>query len=85
MFESRLLAISAAASLNVNAQRRHDDFVDLIRRNNHAEVAGERFVAGRAAERDAEKNFVAELDGFHADVVRVLDRADQTAAVVGDV
>jgi len=38
-----------------------------------------------AAERNSEENFIANLHGFRADVVRVLDRANKSAAVEGDV
>ena len=51
----------------------------------HAEIAGEGLVARGAAERDAEENFVADLHRLAADVVGVLDRADESAAIVGDV
>ena len=39
----------------------------------------------RATERDAEQNFFADLHRLHADVIRFFHRADQAAAVVGDV
>ncbi len=42
-------------------------------------------MARRAAEGDAEENFVADLHRLAADVVRIFDRADEAAAVIGDV
>ena len=71
--------------LDVDAEHRNDDFVDFIGRNDHAKVARKRFVPGRTAERDAEQNFFADLHRFHTDVVGVFHRADETAAVVGNV
>ena len=85
MFKTRPFAVRSAASFDEHTDDGDDNLVDFRRRNHHAKVAGERFVAGGTTERDSEKNFVAEFYRFHADVVRVFHGSDQAAAVVSDV
>ncbi len=85
MFEAGLLTVGAVAVGDIDAHDRGDDFVQLRRLHDHAEVAGEGFVASRAAEGDAEHHFIAHVHGLAADVVGVFDGADQATAVVGDI
>ena len=81
MLEARLLAVRAIAVGNENAHERNDDFVQLCRFDEDAEVAGKCLVAGRAAESDAEEDLAIGEDGFDTDVVGIFDRADQTTAI----
>ncbi len=85
MFEPRFFPVAAISIGDVNANERDDDLVQFRRFHQNAEVARERFVSSRAAECDAEENFVADLHHLCADVICVLDRADESAAVEGDV
>ena len=72
MLEPRSLAVSATPPFDEHSEDGHDDFVDVSGRNNDAKVARESFVAGRAAQRDAEKNILTNLDGLDPNVVGVL-------------
>ena len=85
MLQARLLAVRPAPALDIHAHNRRHDFVDFRRRHDHAEVARERLVARRPAQRDAEQHFLPHPHRFHANVVGVFHRSDEPAAVVGDV
>ena len=85
MLEARLLPVGAVAIGDIDAHHGGDDPVQFRRLHEHAEISGEGLVSRRPTERDAEENFVADFHRLAADVVRVLDGADEPAAVVGDV
>src|SRR5437667_5885738 len=85
MFESRALAIGAIAAGDINANQRHDDFVEFARRNEHTQITRKRFVPGCSSERETEENLSVRLDRSCAEIVGVRNGADQPAAIVGDV
>ena len=85
MLEPRFLSVGAIAVGDIHANDRGHDLVEFRWFHQDANIARERFVPGRSAQRDAEKDLVADAHRLAADVIRVLNRADETAAVIGDI
>src|SRR5687768_8906569 len=92
MLETGALAVPAIAMGDVHAHQSDHDFQHFLRPNQHPEVAGKSFVAGRTAQFHAKVNarldlatFKSDLDSFDTDVIGIFDRTNQSAAVKGDV
>ena len=85
MLEPRLLPVAAISLRDEDAHHCHYDLHELLRHHEHARIASKRLVPRRAPERDSKCHAVAVRNCFRADVVRVLDCADEPAAIHGDV
>src|ERR1043166_604163 len=85
MLQTRLLAIRPAATRDIDPDDGPNHFSNLRGRNDDAEIAGEGLVPRRAAEGDAKKQFVADAHRLDSNVIGILDRADQAAAVESNV
>ena len=91
VFEPRLVAVGAVAVIGEHAHDRVGHLGGVGRAHDHAGLAREILVTGDAAEHQPEPD--ARLDaeavlhrhGLEADVVGVLERGDDAAAVIGDV
>ena len=91
VFQPRLVAVGAVAVVDEHAHHRVGDLGGVGRAHHHAGLAREILVPGDAAEHQAEPDAgldaeaVLHLDRLEADVVGVLQRGDDAAAVIGDV
>ena len=91
VFQPRLVAVGAVAVIDEHAHDRVGDLGRVGRTHDHAGLAREILVAGDAAQHQPEPDAgldaeaVLHLDRLEADVVGVLQRRHDAAAVEGDV